>query len=46
MSYKAGKTKFRGQGTLGKITERRVIELKESKILKENKENREKYRLK
>ena len=29
-----GKAKFRGQGTLGKITERRVIELKESKMLK------------
>ena len=34
-----GKAKFRGQGTLGKITERGVIELKESKMLKRIKEN-------
>ena len=41
-----GKAKFRGQGTLGKITERRVVELKESKMLKKIKENGRKYQLK
>ena len=38
---KSGKSKV-----MGKVTERRVIELKESKMLKKIKENGGKYRLK